>query len=253
MRKGLLIALALGLAAAPASASAIRPEPSLSEGSLSLKKTTLAISYNPHHKQADWVFYPLGPDQLRNCVNRAKNFRADESLTRETRAELSDYAGSGYDRGHLSPAADNKFSGAAMSESFLLSNISPQPPGFNQGIWARLENLVRAWALKFGGLYVATGPVLKNHLPVIGRGRVSVPEAYYKVLVTQDESRALALLLPVNASGDLQAYVTTVDEVERLTGTDFNRGVRNEEKLESETHPDDWNFRASYQPLPCQR
>lgn len=238
-------------------ASADGSSPELVRGSVSLKKTTLSISYNPEHKQADWVFYPLGKNELQNCVQRTDRFRPDPMLTARDTAQLSDYQGSGFDRGHLSPAADNKWSMRAMHDSFLLSNISPQPPRFNQGIWGKLENLVRAWALKTGDLWVTTGPLLERGLPSIGAGEVSTPRYFYKVLVTQTAKarKALALLLPVNASGDLSQYAVTIDELEERTGLDFNHGMDREAEaeLESTLSVSAWDFDASYKAPACRR
>jgi endonuclease G len=222
-------------------------------GNISLDKTALTISYNPEHKQANWVFYELGRNQLRNCVQRNNNFHQDPELDDRDAATLEDFKGSGFDRGHLSPAADNKWSPRAMADSFLLSNISPQPPRFNQGIWGKLENLVRAWALKKGGLWVTTGPVLQRGLATIGDSRVSTPRAYFKVLVSQATHQALALLLPVNASGDLARYAVPVSVVEQQSGMNFHQGVDAEEerRLESIVATEGWDFRATYKTPPC--
>jgi endonuclease G len=238
---------------AVAAKAADRPSPDSVTGDISLKKTTLTISYNPRHKQANWVFYELGPEQLRNCVQRNDNFRPDPALSDDDSASLADYKGSGFDRGHLSPAADNKWSKESMSESFLLSNVSPQPPRFNQGIWGRLENLVRAWAMKSGGLWVSTGPVLEDSLRSIGRNHVSTPNYFYKVLVSKRTHETLAMLLPTDASGDLSRYAVTVQAVEESSRLNFHEGVgaSDERRLESSLSVSDWDFHASYKPLPC--
>lgn len=231
------------------------PAPDPVRGDISLEKTSFTISYNPDHKQANWVFYELGRNQLRNCVQRKNNFRQDPELDERDAARLDDYKGSGFDRGHLSPAADNKWSAQAMSDSFLLSNISPQPPRFNQGIWGKLENLVRAWALKKGGLWVTTGPVLERGLPTIGDSRISTPRAYYKVLVSQSTKQALALLLPVNASGDLTRYAVPISVVEESSGLNFHQGLNeaDERELESIVAPEAWDFSATYKTPPCKK
>jgi endonuclease G len=218
-----------------------------------LKKLALEISYAPTHKQANWVFYPLGPDQLQNCVGRGNRFRPDPELRDSESAQLSDYSGSGFDRGHLSPAADNKWSAQAMEESFLLSNISPQPPRFNQGIWARLENSVRAWAAKFQGIYVATGPFLEPGLRKVGDG-LSVPQYYFKALITQESAKrksGIAFLLPTNAEGKFGAYAVPIDYVEQFTGIDFFAGTPEEERVEGEKDLSLWNPDLSYRTIPC--
>lgn len=221
-----------------------------------LKKLALEISYSPVHKQAHWVAYELGPEQLRNCVDRGRGFRPDPELAYEDSAQLSDYSSSGFDRGHLSPAADNKWSAQAMAESFYLSNISPQPPRFNQGIWARLENSVRAWAANFRGIEVITGPFLEAGLPQIGAG-LSVPQYYFKALVTKSggksgqERRGIAFLLPTNAEKNFSQFAVPIDFVEEFTGFDFFPGMPGESGFEAEKDLGFWNPSLSYKPYPC--
>jgi endonuclease G len=238
-----------------AAGSAAPPLPGLADRSFLLQKTALSISYNVDHKQADWVFYPLGPDQLRSCAERGNSFRPDPTLPPGQSSQLSDYQDSGYDRGHLSPAADNKFSPAAMRESFYLSNISPQPAAFNQRIWARFENLVRGWAMQMNGIWVTTGPLLEGGLPTIGGSRVSVPDYYYKVVVTQNskEQKALAFLLPTSTESraEIASYAISIDDLEERTRLDFNQGLPREDALERGVNLRGWDFRATYQPLPC--
>ena len=219
--------------------------PTLPRDSQLIKKTTLTISYNPRHKQADWVFYPLGKKELKNCVPRGKGFKEDPETP--DGAKLEDYKGSGYQRGHLSPAADNKWSRQVMGETFFLTNISPQKMRFNTGIWANLERLIRAWASK-NDSYVVTGPILNENLRTIGRG-VSVPETFYKVILTEDKKEAIGIQMSTDASGNLNQYATTVNEVEHATGLNFFPGIP--EEIESVVHKDFWDFDAKYNPLPC--
>ncbi len=233
--------LLFALLSGAALASPDFPAPQLNKNSLELENTATTISYNPAHKQADWVFYPLGPSQLRNCVNRVSGFRADPRLPAAEAAQLADYKSSGFDRGHLSPAGDNKFSQAAMDESFYLSNVSPQPPHFNRGIWSKLEDLVRAWAEDSSGLWVTTGPLLSGTLESIGDDQVSVPDFFYKVLSTRDgpKHNAVAFLLPSDASGELSRYAMTVKQLED----------ENEAKANMDLSL--WDFQASFSYFPC--
>lgn len=179
-----------------------------------------------------WVQYELRPDDLGKGEERSDDFRADPSIPEGARSELADYRGSGYDRGHMAPAADMKRSPDAMTESFLLSNMAPQVgAGFNRGIWKNLEDAVRGWVERRGPLTIITGPVF---LPegafvryrIIGQNRVAVPTHFFKIVVdTQDPSRpdALAFLLPnENLSGrDFREFLTTIDEIEAATGLNF--------------------------------
>lgn len=232
---------------------AASPDPLVPAQSIVLQKSAITISYNPQHKQADWVFYALGANELRDCYDRQNNFRVDPTLPANIASQLSDYSGSGYDRGHLSPAGDNKWSREAMSESFFLSNISPQPPRFNQGIWGRLENLVRAWGLKMGGLWVATGPILRDGLKTIGGNRVSVPDAYFKAIVTQDFQHGIGLELPTNANGNLSSYGMSIQQLEHDSGLDFFNGIPNEREVESDYSPALWDYQARFQYNPCNK
>jgi endonuclease G len=182
-----------------------------------------SLGYVEAHEQASWVAYPMSRSRLIKVVDRADNFRPDPSV-RTGSAEADDYSGSGYDRGHLAPAADMAWSVATMSESFFYSNMSPQLPGFNRGVWKRLEELFRYWAGLYDSLLVVTGPVLSSRLPTIGPNRVSVPEFYYKVLVdtARTHKHGIGFLLPNTSSQlPLTAFVVTIDSIERLTRIDF--------------------------------
>lgn len=253
MHQGWMLSLLVLLS--PLAASAGRdpaPAPMNPRGNSILEKTAITLSYNPSYKQSSWVFYPLGEEQLQDCYDRPSNFRADPELARGDRAELADYKNSGYDRGHLSPAGDNKWNDEAMSESFLLSNISPQPAKFNRGLWSRLETLVRAWA-SGSALWVTTGPVLEGGLETIGDGAVAVPNYFYKVLARQDGSGAIALLLPNDADQSLASYAVSVDELENFTRLDFLKGMRNEERIEAGFDKSKWDFKAKFEYGECAR
>lgn len=254
MHQGWMLRISvLTLAWSSGAFGAFSPQPIVPRGSFLLDKTAVTISYNPAYKQADWVFYGLGPDELQDCYDRPSSFRPDPELGRGERAELSDYRDSGYDRGHLSPAGDNKWNDEAMSESFLLSNISPQPARFNRGLWSRLESLVRAWASETGGLWVTTGPVLRESPTTIGNGRVAVPDYFYKVLATRQgrNTKAIALLMPKNANSRIDTYAVTVDTLESFARVDVLHGLAEEEKVESQLSLGDWDFKAKFQYAPC--
>lgn len=196
-----------------------------SDGPVLLCRLTYLVAYDAQTKDPDWVAYHLLAGRLDGPVHRTDDFRPDPDLPLGGRAELSDYRGSGYDRGHMLPAADNKWSEKAMHESFLLSNISPQVGnGFNRGIWAKLEALVRDWTRQRGELYVVTGPVFVGPpLAYIGPDRVAVPTHFFKVIFDPVRAQAIAFLLPNTSlpTSTLPAYVTSVRHIEELTGLDF--------------------------------
>lgn len=166
-----------------------------------------SLEYSEQHEQAKWVCHKLTRGMIRGTVDRTDNFRADPKVTTGS-ASLSDYKGSGYDRGHLAPATDFSFNAVAMSESFFMSNMSPQLPSFNRGAWRRVESLVREWAQSYIILHIVTGPIFSPTDRSIGNG-VRVPSAYYKAVFTQSgqNPRAIGFIMPnQKIDGALQSY-----------------------------------------------
>lgn len=182
-----------------------------------------SLSYSEAHEQAEWVAYELAKKHLsKNEIDRP-DFLQDSKVKSKS-AHWRNYKGSGYDRGHLCPAGDRRFSIEAYHETFLTSNISPQDNDFNGGVWNKLEQQVRFWAKKYDGVYVVTGGVLNEGLPTIGEERVSVPEDFYKIVLNRsgDEFSAIAFLIPNGPTNDsFYDYLVTIDEIEELTGIDF--------------------------------
>lgn len=207
------------------------------------------LSYNERHEQAEWVAYVLTRERLQmEWQDRPDLFEADPKV-RSGSATLSAYRGSGYDRGHLVPAADMAFNTTAITETFYLSNISPQARDFNKGIWKELEELSRDWAVKFKKLYVVTGPILKDGgKGTIGTNEVTIPSAFYKVLLdlSSPDQKAIAFIVPNEVSYDpLFKYAVSIDEVEKQTGINFfprliTRDL--EPELESKFNRDFWPF-----------
>jgi len=211
-----------------------------------IEHTYFILSYSERNEQAEWVAYELTKSRVYGEVSRTDNFREDP-LVKTGSATLNDYKGSGYDRGHLAPAGDMKFSKTAMSESFYMSNMSPQIPGFNRGIWKKLEGQVRIWAVENEHIYIVTGGILSSKIGSIGNS-VTIPKYYYKVILDYKEPgiKAIALILP-NEKGtkQLDEYVVTIDRVENLTGIDFFPALPDdlENKLEADSDPSKWSFK----------
>jgi len=188
-----------------------------------VRHTYYTLSYSEDHEQAEWVAYELTRDRLdKNWVERASSFRPDPGVRTES-ATPNDYRGSGYDRGHLVPAADMAFNDLAMSETFFMSNMSPQVRGFNAGVWRELEECTRDWARQFEKLYIVTGPILSRRaIGQIGFSKVTVPAGFYKVLLAPEQHRAIAFVVPNEVSTKpLMEYAGAIDQVEELTGIDF--------------------------------
>ncbi len=214
-----------------------------------VKHRFYSLSYIEDHEQAEWVAYTLTRDNLKKeWVERQDNFLPDPKV-RTGSATPNDYRNSGYDRGHLVPAADMAFDEDAMMETFFMSNISPQAKNFNKGIWRELEELTRSWAEKNVKLFIVTGPVLTE--PVkgkIGANEVSIPTAYYKILLdlNEPEKKAIAFVVPNEVSYEpLYKYAKSVDEVEQLTGIDFFPELMPkelEQELEARHNLDLWEF-----------
>ncbi|WP_224982339.1 DNA/RNA non-specific endonuclease [Geomonas agri] len=183
------------------------------------------LSHDAQKKTPVWVVERLTRERLQAKLKRSDNFRPDLDLPKGQRAELSDYRGSGYDRGHMAPAADMAWNEQAMSESFYLSNMVPQAgQGMNRGIWSELEGKVRRWVEQRGELFIYSGPIYaKGSLKTIGNNHVAVPSALYKVILDPVRHEALALIMPNQAleSEDMPKYLVPVREVERQTGLDF--------------------------------
>lgn len=205
-----------------------------------------ALGYSEQHEQAAWVAYKLLSTELTGPHRRTNNYRVDPQILTES-AALSDYRGSGFDQGHLAPAADMAWSYVAMSESFFLSNMSPQVPGFNRGIWKRLESTVRNFAANCNEIYIVTGPIMEPDLFTIGENCVSVPKRYYKVVLDYypPELKAIGFIVPnMKSSVDLQRFAISVDEVENATGLDFFSRIPDslEDRLESSMEVAAWEF-----------
>lgn len=181
------------------------------------------LSYNESHEQANWVFYKLTPEDVKCDESKRKNnFKIDSSVPTQS-ATLDDYKGSGYDRGHLKPAADASCTQELMDETFLMSNMSPQDASFNRGMWKVLEEYVRTLAEGNDSIYVYTGGVLTNDLYKLN-GRVSVPKMYYKVIYEFGDNivTTLCFLLPnKKIDGVLYMYKVELDKIEQVTGIDF--------------------------------
>lgn len=212
-----------------------------------IKHKYYALSYNEEFEQPEWVAYELTKDRLyTKRVGRTDDFRPD-SKVRSGSATPADYRRSGYDRGHLVPAGDMGFDYDAMSETFFMSNMSPQKRNFNGGIWRELEELTRSWTKKFKHLYVVTGPILtQDMMGYIGDNEVGVPTYYYKVVLdlSEPELKGIGYIMPNEVSDrPIHEYATSIDRVEEITGINFFPNLmeaRLEKEIEKEFNTDLW-------------
>lgn len=199
-----------------------------------------AVGYNPATKSPAWVSQDLKRENLdEKNTYRVDNFRPDPSIPIQYSATLKDYARSGYDRGHMAPSEDFRESAQQMDESFFLSNIVPQNPANNRGIWLVAEKNTRYWAKKYQQVLVVTGPIYDNGKTMGFAGKVPVPTHIYKVVYAPGMNEGLAFIvenIPLEKQ-QLPMSVHSINEVEKRTGITFfpkaNPGFKN-------TIPEDW-------------
>lgn len=195
------------------------------EGELLCRKGYL-LSHNAENKTPIWVIEHLTVEKAKGTIPRVNKFQSDPDLKEGDRAKLSDYKNSGYDKGHMAPAADMRWDQRAMEECFYLSNMVPQVgKGMNQGIWKNLEEKVRDWATDRGSsLYIFTGPIYEGGpKETIGKNNVAVPTHLYKIIYDPHKAEAIAFIMPNERlkSEDMPKYIVTIREVETKTHLDF--------------------------------
>ena len=216
---------------------------------LQLDRKGFSLGYDGMTRQASWVCYILTASRLSGPrVRRAAKFQADPAV-RYRPVQPRDYTRTGYDRGHLAPAADMAYAAEPMMHSFYMTNISPQIPGCNRGIWKRLETHVREWAAREGKICIVTGPVFVSGDPSVSMGRIGipVPNAFYKVILDMTPPMKMIGFIVPNAASkkNVRAFAVTVDEVEKTVGLDFFSGLEDEleNRLERELDLEAWGLR----------
>ncbi len=200
--------------------------------------SAMALVYSEKHEQAKWVAHIISPEVIKGTVSRTNDFRVDPKVLSGTAVEQDyflkslkkdgeyEYDGFGYDRGHLAPSADFRWSEQALSESYFYSNMSPQLPEFNREIWAELENTMRAYLYEHPDveLMVITGPMLEADLPKVERSinGLSIPSAFWKVAIDLKNRQGIGFIIPhAGQEYPLSTFAVSIDEVERRTGLDF--------------------------------
>lgn len=221
--------------------------------------SAMCLVYEEKHEQAKWVAHIILPDIVNGKEGRTNNFRKDTLVKTET-ADDDDYFlkvkqpdgkikydGFGYDRGHLAPSADFRWSKKALSESYYYSNMSPQLPEFNHQKWADLEGIFREYITSHSEtqLYVVTGPILYDTLPKLERAKnkVTIPEFYYKVALDLTNNKAIGFIMPnKKIEYPTASYAVPINDVEKITGINFFYQLNDslEEALESQKIVSDW-------------
>lgn len=207
--------------------------------------TAYILSFNTSTNLAHWVAWHLTSEHSSGHCSRTNDFRADDMLPSNHRIDEYAYRDSNFDRGHMCPAGDNKWSARAMSESFLMSNICPQNHELNGGDWEKLESRCRGWAKHYGEVFIAAGPIFYNDdYQTLGENRVAVPDAFFKVVLRIGKKpAALGFVYPNEGTHHpMDYYVKSVDEVEEITGLDFFYNLPDdiEESVESTSNLNIW-------------
>ena len=222
--------------------------PEVPEGCALIEHTHFALCYAERYEQARWVAYVLNRERVQETSTRWGRRFVKDANVRSGSADWSDFKGSGYVAAPLAATADMAFDDIAKRETYLMSNVSPQKEAFHTGIWRRLEEQSRAWAVAYKKLYVVTGPVLQGIDTSIGKNKVGVPKAFFKILLDLSDPthKGIAFILPNRASdGPLERYAISIDSAERRLGLDFFPHLMTEEtehRIEAECDIHAWNF-----------
>lgn len=186
-----------------------------------IKHTYYTLSYSNSDRQSEFSYYKLLPESINGTQSRTDDFRIDPFVLNNPVSSTA-YQGSGYDRGHLCPAADMALNLTSMSETFYMSNMSPMAPSFNRGIWSTLESWVRDAAITNNGVYVVTGPILNGSCGVMAGG-IIIPCSFYKIVYKSGTNPKILGFILSNAGSSslIKSFAVSVDEIERRTGIDF--------------------------------
>ena len=235
--------------------------PAINSNETLIEHKAMYLVYSEEHEQAKWVAHMISTNIIEGKVGRTNDFRVDtlvktgtaeekdyfiKKLKENTKEKKYLYDGFGYDRGHLAPSADFRWSKTALSESYFYSNMSPQIADFNRKGWANLEDMVRTYVYENNqSVFVITGPVLRKDLPKIERSvnGLSIPEQFYKIVVDLENELAIGYLMPhEELKYPIEYYATSIDEIEALTSIDFLHQLNDEleNKLESQLNIKDW-------------
>jgi endonuclease G len=210
--------------------------PKLKTNEKLIMHSAYALVYAEKYEQAKWVAHIILPEIAKGAVGRTNDFRPDSMISTGSAIEQdyflksevngkTIYDGFGYDRGHLAPSADFRWSKKALSESYYYSNMSPQVPEFNRGAWAKLEGILRSYVIQNNTpLFIVTGPVLKPGLKTIERSvnKVKIPDYFFKIAYDNKNQKAIAFLMPnEDIQYPIETYAVSIDSIEKITGIDF--------------------------------
>lgn len=211
--------------------------------------TGFTVNFNPAWHVPNYVAWELTRAEAEGNEPRNSKFRPDPDVL--GCPTLDDYRNSGYDRGHMAPAGDMKWSREAMADSHYLTNMVPQDHNINSGRWSTLEKKCRQWAQRDSAIIVIAGPILSDEITrTIGASRVAVPDRFFKVLLSPytNPVRAIGFIIPNSPTPDgVEQMVTSVDNIESITGFDFFSSLPDdiENEVETQANWNDWNRRKN--------
>lgn len=232
--------------------------PELKPGEQLVQHHAMILVYNEKHEEPKWVAHIISPDIKNGGYGRTNDFRVDPEVKTGS-AEEADYFlkylqadstykydGFGFDRGHLAPSADFRWSKIALSESYYYSNMTPQVADFNRGIWADLEDLMRAYVIdNKTALYIVTGPIFNKKVRYIERSKnhVAIPDYFFKVAYDSLNHRGIGFIIPNRKCMEpVEFFAKPIDSVEKITGINFFPALPDtiEQKIESQCDIQTW-------------
>jgi len=193
-------------------------------GIIPICRQAYLVGYDAAAKLPRYVSYELTPPNALGCVARTNAFATDQSVPGG--ATPDDYAGTGYDKGHMSPDGDLSWDTQVEYESFLMTNMSPQAGSLNRGIWKLLETSVRGWAVQRNQSYtVYVGGVYDANDPKIGKG-VVVPHGFYKIVINNQTREIAGWAFPhtkpyPNLGNDLTKFRLSIAQIEQVAGVKY--------------------------------
>ena len=233
--------------------------PTIFPGEQLIKHSAFYLTYSEKHEVPRWVAHIILPDVITGTVTRTNDFRPDPFVTTGSAVEADyylkelnadstwEYDGFGYDRGHLAPSADFRWSQKALSESYYYSNITPQVPEFNREGWGDLEDAIRGYIFRNPStqIQVITGPVLHDSLKRIERGihKVSIPEYFWKIAFDEKNKKAIGFMMPnQDIAKPLKTYAVPISKIEKVTGLRFFSKLKPEElaDIRNQKNISDW-------------
>ncbi len=186
-----------------------------------IKHDSYALSYVEDYELSEWVAHQLTVNNIKGGAKRRRRFKYDP-LIKTKSASHNDLTNSGFDRGHLLPAADRKSNQKDMNETFYMSNVAPQDRCLNQKGWRKLEEEIRAQLPNYDSLYIVTGTVVSKPEEILGDNEVVVPQYFYKVILDYSSFCSSTYLVPNSCLEEIdKSYQISIDSLEKVTGIDF--------------------------------